>query len=628
MHRDLAGFLVQESAENPHFFSSPMKIVELGGCEITGTFQSGDARAAWAHWSNTRQWHIRRTENRLVLIEGQPDRYPQPGESIEKWLEGRYGSFRGFEIVREAASGPATVRVFVDPLCTRPVYYLVTPEGVCISDKLSTVILNSTAGSEPDWGGLFECAVLGSLYSNKTTIKGAVWVAPGEALEFRAGVLKRKWKNTLPADPSLTQSEVLAHPAETLRLALEKAISETWTDPETRLLLSGGLDSRILLMLASGKRKALTLEIYTDEARTTKQVAAAAKAELDLVPMPTLETVAKWAYLVTGVMHDSRFVSHLGLVEDWRNRGIPGITHGYFHNTMYRGWTAGRYERYPDRQSILYEWMGRNAYYLDKYGCMPERLPRQFHGLLSPEGDAILRRQLREFSDSLVPVIIDGYDLTFERRLMEFVSRQIFFCVMLSWYEGLDVASPVFQPSVWTWYALSRPRHRHRDWAIREVILSLTHPAAKVSDSNTGQPVAHLKADWREQIRNQFWYPAARAMYRKWISEPKAYPEMGPGWSERFREPKTFAAVADGVGVLRDNPLFDGKRVLSALDDFRKGNNQLVETVCALMAIGQWQRLVTSPDSLTDCVRILHREQAGSNHAGLAEKAPHGVRTY
>jgi hypothetical protein len=579
-----------------------MKLVDLGGSEITGTFELGHARAAWAHWSNARQWRITRSESRVVLIEGQPDRYPRTDEPIHNWLEGRSGSFRGFEIVRDAASRAAKVRVFVDPLCTRPVFYLVTGDGVCVSDKLSTVILNSTSSVEPDWGGLLEGAVLGTLYSNKTTVAGAVWVAPGEVLEFEAGALTRKSKNVLPVDASLTKSEVLADPANTLRFAIEKAIGETWTDPETRLLLSGGLDSRILLMLASGKRKALTLELYTSEARVTEHVADAAGADLEVVPAP-------------------RFVTHLGLVQDWRKRGISGVTHGYFHNTMYRGWTAGRYERYPDQQSILYQWMGRNAYYLDKYGCKPERLPRQFYELLSGDGKALLRRQLRELSDSLVPVIVDGYDLTFERRLMEFVSRQIYFCVMLGWYEGLDVASPVFQPSLWTWYALSHPRHRDRDWAIREVFLSLAHPAAKLPDANTGQPVAHLKANWRDQVRNQFWYPAVRAAYKKLFRKPQPYQELGMHWGERFREPGAFAAVEDGVSVLLGNPLFDRNRLQSALDDFRNGNDQLADTICASMGVGQWQRLVGRPDLLAEHVRIVHTGQSAANGADVAGTA-------
>ena len=598
----MAGFLVQSFAA-PVCPPCPMRLVDMGGSEVSGKRELGNVRLAFAHWRNSRQWHIAETANRIVLIEGQPDRYPMPGESIEDWLKGRSGSFRGVEIARAAETQPAKVLVFTDPLGTRPVYFLVSEDRVSISDKLSTVVLNSSS-VEPDWGGLLEAAVLGTLYSHKTTAKEAVWMGRGEALEFEGRRRLRSWKNALPADSSLTAREVMARPAETLKFAIEKAISETWTDPEMRLLLSGGLDSRILLALAPDRRKALTLEFYSFETQIAKQVAVAAGTDLDVLPAPDYEFLLRWGYLVTGAAHDSKFVSHLGLVRDWRERGIRGITHGYFHNTLYRGWTAGRPVRFPNQSSILYQWMGRNAYYFDNYGCRPSHLPRQFYELLSEDGKITLRQQLRELSDSIVPVIVDGYDLTFERRLMEFVSRQIYFCVMLGWYEGVDVASPVFQPSLWTWYALSHPRHRDRDWAIRETFISLVHPAARLPDSNSGLPVAHLKGDWKDRVRNQFWYPPVRAAYQALFSKPKPYQEGGLRWGSRFREPGAFAALEDGVGTLRDNPLFDRGRIQAALDAYRGGDNQLVDAVCALAKVGQWQRLVSRPGSQDEHVRV------------------------
>ena len=605
----MSGFLVRCFA-GPVVSSSPMKVVDLGECEIAQMCELGNIRAAWTYWQNARQWSITRTANRVVLIEGQPDRLPYPDESIEKWLYGRSGSFRGFQLAEDPVSQRAKVLVFADPLCTRPVYYLISDGCVCISDKLSTVVLNSVGTAEPDWGGLLEAAVLGSLYSHKTTVKDAVWLGPGEAVEFERGLLVRQWKNVLPADVDLTSGEVMAHPAETLRFAIAKAIRETWTDPEMRLLLSGGLDSRILLALAPGERKALTFELYSSETQVTKQVAAAAGADLDVVPPPNYEFPMRWAYLATGAMHDSRFVTHLGLVQNWRKAGIGGVTHGYFHNTIYRGWTAAPFVRYPNRSSILFEWMGRNAYYFDKYDCKPPSLPPQFYGLLSEDGKDVLRRQLSELSDSMVPVMVDGYDLTFERRLMEFVPRQVYFGVMLGWYEGVDVASPVFQPALWTWYALSHPRHRERDWAIREVFLALDHAAAKLPDSNTGQPIAHLRTDWRDRIRNQFWYPPFRAAYQKLFWKPMPYQELGMRWGSRFREPKVLSALEDGVGVLCDNPLFNRASVQTALDAYRDGENQLVDAICALTAIGQWQRLVNHPESQTEQIRVLTAEKS------------------
>ena len=599
----MAGFLVQGLAPTAAR-SAPFRLVDLGGCEIEGSCERGSARAAWTYWRNSRQWHVTISANRVRLIEGQPDRLPYTDETIEQWLENRAGSFRGFEITR----GPQESRIvaFVDPLCTRPLYYLASPSGISISDKLSTIVLNATGPVEPEWGSLLESAILGSLYSYKTTVKAAVWLEPCECIEFRGTEIARRWKNPLPQDQSLTPAEVAARPAETLRYALEKAIADTWTDPEMRLLLSGGLDSRILLALASGKRKTMTLGLYPQETELARKVAATANSDLQVVPTPDYEYLVRWAYLATGAMHDSLFVTHLSLVQDWRARGIPGITHGYFHNTMYRGWTAGLYERRPFCTSVLYPMMGRNAYYMERYGCKQAPFQRDLYDLLSGEGKALLAGQLRELSDSFVPVVVDGYDLTFERRIMDFPSRQVYFPCMLAWYEALDVASPVFHSALWTWYALSSPRHRARDWAIVEVYHSLDNPIAKLPDSNTGQPISHQKRNWRDGIRNQFWYAPLRATYLKFFSKPLPYQHWALDWGNRMRQVGTLTALEEGIAGLEGNPLFDRAKLQAAVDAYRSGTNiDLVDSICALSSMGQWQRLLAYPTSLSDHVRVV-----------------------
>lgn len=604
---------------------SPLKLVDLGGCELTGACELGNARAAWTYWQHSAQWHIARTPTRVLLIEGQPDRLPHAQEPLENWLAGRSGSFRGFEITCDSPAHPATVRIFTDPLGTRPIYYLVSEANISIADKLSTVLLNTDKPLEADWGGLLEAAILGSLYSYKTTVKDAVWLAPGECLEFRGGEITRRWKNDLPQDSLLSASEVERHPAQTLRLALQRAVAETWNDPETRLLLSGGLDSRILLALACGKRKTFTVDLYAEETKIAKQVAAAAGSEIHVVPPPDYEYPMRWGYLVTGAMHAPQFATHLGQVKAWRESGIPGVTHGYFHNTLYRGWTAARYEPHPFPTSVLFELMGRNAYYFEKYGCRQAPFQRDLYSLLSDDGKNVLRGQLRELADSLEPVVVDGYDLTFERRLMEFVPRQIYFACLLAWYEALDVASPIFHPAPWTWYALSRPRDRDRDWAIREVYLALDHPVAKLPDANTGRPIAHLEGSWRDQVRHQFWYAPLRMLYLKMFWKPGPYQHGGMDWGNRFRAGHTLAALEEGVSALEGNALFNQEKMRAAMDAYRRGENiDVVDSICALAQMGQWQRLVNRPELQHQLVHAVQSEAFALSPQRLQRMAAQG----
>ena len=596
----MAGFLLRSFAA-PTLARCPLKVVDLGGCEITGQFQFGNVRGAWAYFDGSSGWHITNQDDRVLLIEGQPDRFPNAEESIERWLEGRSGSFRGFEVWQNGSSSPK-VLVFTDPLGTRPVYLFSTSEGFCVSDKLASIAINCPASTELDWGSLLETAALGSLYSYKTTIKNAQLLPPGESIELEGEAVVRRWKNSLPVDLSLTLDDVQRHPAETLKSALTKAVAETWTNPEARLLLSGGLDSRILLALAPGKRKALTLEMYSHETEVAKRVGSVSGVQQDIVPAPDYEFPMRWSYLITAAMHDSRLSSTLGLAEGWRKQGIPGVVHGYLHNTMYRGWTAKRFERFPTKGSILFEWMGPHAYYFDRYGCTRQSLPRQIHDTLHAEGQTILKEQLKQLADSIKPVIVDGFDLTFERRLLECVSRQVYFGGLLAWYEALDVASPVFHPAVWSWYAFSRPKHRDRDWAIREVFSKLDHPASKLPDSSGGFPGEHIKVDWKDRVRNQFWYPALRNGYRKLFPRPQIT-DTAMRWGIRLRQARILELMEEGISEVSNCTPFDEQKVRSTFEAYRSGSDELVDAVCGLTAIGQWVKVVREPESLTKFVR-------------------------
>jgi hypothetical protein len=78
-----------------------------------------------------------------------------------------------------------------------------------------------------------------------------------------------------------------------------------------------------------------------------------------------------------------------------------------------------------------------------------------------------------------------------------------------------------------------------------------------------------------------------------------------------------FAALADGAAVLLNNPLFDRTRVQAALDAYRAGDNQLVDAICALMKLGQWERLLAHPESQIEHVHVFE-SQVARNATSLA----------
>jgi hypothetical protein len=174
-------------------------------------------------------------------------------------------------------------------------------------------------------------------------------------------------------------------------------------------------------------------------------------------------------FLVTGAMHQSRYVNQLGIARRWREAGIPAITHGYFHNTVYRGWLSERWQRYSDLTTPLAAYMGSKAHYFDIFDQYFSIRPRLL-SLLSGEGHRYLKCQLGRLADSIVPVVVDGFDLTFERRVLQNIVRQVYFSVFLGWIEEIDVESPIFHPAIWRWYASTHAADRYNDNAVNLLI--------------------------------------------------------------------------------------------------------------------------------------------------------------
>jgi hypothetical protein len=588
----MAGFVIEVVAKGQDF-AAPLRLVDLGECNIVQSRSFAGARVAWARWRGSRHLTIIEKPDRLLLVEGQPDRAPDFEESLQDWLDGRSGSFRGFEI--EFRRGrPTRICAFVDPLNTRPIYLLNNRTRICVADKLSTIVAN-TSGLESDWGGLLEGAVLGSVYSTSTSVRNVEQLLPGEVVEIEGvSILSRhNYPYAFTAAPKPDPNA-----PELLKQAMRRAIAETWTNPEGRLLLSGGLDSRMVLGLADGERKALTIDWYPAETAIAGRVAAACGAELDIIPFAPKDYCERMqnGFLITAAMHQSRCVNNLGMTRRWRAAGIPAITHGYFHNTIFRGWTSEKRRRYPDRDSPLYPYMGLNANYFDGFGQYRSMTP-QVLMLLSKEGHHHLRQQLGRLSESLEPCIIGGFDLTFERRLLKNAVRQVYFSIFLGWIEEIDVESPVFHGAVWDWYRSTHPADRYNDHAVTLLYQTIGRGLAEIPDSGTGRPVRPLSEPRRVRWRNQFWYPAARSLVRTsaklglWSPRPE-YSIPSQDWSKVFRQRPILDALCAGIEEIKGNPLFDGPLLSSALAGYLSGDDKQLDALWALAIIGQWDRFL------------------------------------
>ncbi len=571
----------------------------------------------WLHAAQSRQRWVRRSPERLLLIEGAPDRLPRENESILDWLPGRWGSFRGFEIVCGSAPASTQVTVFVDPLCTRPIFYRSTGSQLLFADKLGTLALNSADDATLNWDAVLEAMLLGSVYKyHLSTLAGAEEVAPGETLVFRENKIVERHNNKLPEDEKTSADFVRRDPEGSLTQALQRAVRECWTDRGAALLLSGGLDSRAILALAGDGHKAVTIEKTASEAQLARRIAEACGAEFIALPYRQDEWLmrAQVGFWLANATHDSEFINDIGLAERLEPLGIHAIAHGYLFDTILKGWLIRPLHRHADLSHTVLGQLGpAGAHFRDTSSRASFYSDIDLLAMLSKEGAQQAIRHLRGTAESLTPVSDGRLDITFERHVLPWVSKQVHYGCYVSWMEALDLSSPVFHPALWSWYWHSRAEDRYLGRAYRRALVALKHPAFDVPDANTGAPISVPDERWTDKAQDHLWYRMARRVWRT-IRKDKQ-PPFRDKRSDRFRGSEGRELFEFGVETLRTHPLFNATALERACTDFFAGNDRPFEPLMTITGVAQWYDLVARSKSYeAPQVRTIHTAQSSTTN--------------
>ena len=589
----MAGFCIEvrQGGEAPQ---RTLRLVDVTQCTTADNFTCSDVTAVWLHAALSRQRWVRRSPQQLLFIEGAPDRLPRENESLLDWLPGRWGSFRGFEIGCDSPQAPAQMTVFVDPLCTRPVFYRSAGTQLLFADKLATLALNSIDSAPVNWDAVMEAMLLGSVYKyHLSTLAGAEEVAPGETLVFRNNKIVARHHNNLPEDDKTTAEMVRRDAEGSLTQALQRAVRECWTDRDAALLLSGGLDSRAILALGGEGHKAVTIEKTASETALARRIAEACKAEFIALPYREDEWLmrAQLGFWLANATHDSEFINDIGLAERLAPLGIRAIAHGYLFDTILKGWLIRPLHRHADLSQTLLGQLGpAGAHFRDTSSRASFYSDIDLLAMLSKDGAQQAIRHLRATAASLTPVSDGRLDITFERHVLPWVSKQVHYGCYVSWMEGLDLASPVFHPALWSWYWHSRAEDRYLGRAYRRALVALKHPAFDVPDANTGAPISVPAERWTDKAQDQLWYRMARRLYRN-VRKDKQ-PPFRDKRSDRFRSPEGRELFEFAVETLRTNPLFDADALERARTEFFAANDRPFEPLMTVTGVAQWYDLV------------------------------------
>ena len=584
----MAGFVIEASHDPPSGDQKPLQLVSLGKGELLHTYSAGPIRALWSRWPESRQLFVRDEKEHLFWVEGQPDRLPAKGESLRTWLQGRWGSFRGFEI-----DGPTkSLTVFGDPLGTRPIFYLRTPETFYISDKLATLATMAWGETEVNWGALLEVLTLGALYSKDTTLAGAEELPPGVALCIKEGRVSTFLRSEMPEHLTIDQQEVIDDPSGSLFKALKCAVEEVWVDPEAPILLSGGLDSRLTLWLAGPGRKALTVTTGENrESRIARRIAQTCGADFRHIARPPEQyhRVIRDADLLGAAMYYPPHAHHLHMASEWREQGVHGLAHGYGFETFLKGWLL-----FPVPQKVVtpsfIDSLGAHASLLLHFMALDAGISdvNRIYRLFSEEGQSILRARIANLAENFHSRPVDGLETAFEQTMVSRlpISRSSAYPNLLSWMEEQDVYSPVFHQAIWSWHTASQPRERYKAKAFIDVLKKSGHDISTIPNSNTGLRPSR-KISWLTLPKYQLdpiGRKAMKILARLGPKDKGSWPPLDPV----FRLPAGKKLLEEGLAELKRCSLFNHSGLQALVLDYLNGNNRVTRTVLGFVGAARW----------------------------------------
>jgi asparagine synthase (glutamine-hydrolysing) len=150
----------------------------------------------------------------------------------------------------------------------KPLYLTETPATITFASELKALLRDGSTGRRIDRDALYSYFTLGYIVGPRTIFRDICQLGPGTAVRFAAGVRRswRYWQPTFPRAPIEDRAAALAP----LRQLLVQAVqSRMVADVPVGFFLSGGLDSSLVVALASEVAGARieTFSIGFEEAR-------------------------------------------------------------------------------------------------------------------------------------------------------------------------------------------------------------------------------------------------------------------------------------------------------------------------------------------------------------------------
>ncbi|MEI6211400.1 MAG: asparagine synthase-related protein [bacterium] len=225
--------------------------------------ETGSLAVAWTHWENT-PWNCTDHPESFGLLLGyaltDADEQLDARRLLAAWCAqgGELGAFDGYFLgIASAPSG--ALSVMCDPLGLFPVYYTQKGDVLVAGSSPACCIAHPACPNVLDPLGLAGILLTHGLVEGRTLVDGVARLSMGHRLEWQpeGGVCEREIFRLQPEETwrDTSNEEILVRAAAMMRHSIRRHLPRA---AETSLLLSGGLDSRLMAAVLSAEGVAYT----------------------------------------------------------------------------------------------------------------------------------------------------------------------------------------------------------------------------------------------------------------------------------------------------------------------------------------------------------------------------------